>query len=169
MATLPRSANSAIRRAQARRAPLTAREKGTDVMDYAGVNRSFAGSDTQYAGFWKRFLAYLIDAIILGAIGGILTMQMDDTAASSVTTIIGWLYFAGLESSARQATLGKSVLGIYVTDLDGNRISVLRATGRYFAKFISAIILMIGFIMAAFTPRKQALHDMIASTLVLDR
>jgi uncharacterized RDD family membrane protein YckC len=138
-------------------------------MEYAGVNRSFAGSDTQYAGFWKRFLAYLIDAIILGAIGGILTMQMDDTAASSVTTIIGWLYFAGLESSARQATLGKSVLGIYVTDLDGNRISFLRATGRYFAKFISAIILMIGFIMAAFTPRKQALHDMIASTLVLDR
>lgn len=138
-------------------------------MDYAGDNRSFAGAATGYAGFWKRFFAYLIDAILLGIIGGILTSQMDETASSSVTTIIGWLYFAGMESSSRQATLGKSLLGIYVTDVDGNQISFLRATGRYFAKILSAIILLIGFIMAAFTARKQALHDMIASTLVLDR
>lgn len=138
-------------------------------MDYAGDNRSFADAATAYAGFWKRFFAYLIDAILLGIIGGILTSQMDETASSSVTTIIGWLYFAGMESSSRQATIGKSLLGIYVTDVDGNQISFLRATGRYFAKFLSAIILLIGFIMAAFTARKQALHDMIASTLVLDR
>lgn len=138
-------------------------------MEYAGVNRSFAGAGTRYAGFWKRFLAYLIDAILLGIIGGILTSQMDEGAAGSVTTILGWLYFAGMESSSRQATLGKSVLGIYVTDLNGNRISFLRATGRYFAKILSAIILFIGYIMAAFTERKQALHDMLASTLVLDR
>jgi uncharacterized RDD family membrane protein YckC len=123
----------------------------------------------EYAGFWKRFVAYLIDAILLGIIGGILTSQMDQEVASTITTILGWLYFAGMESSSRQATLGKSIMGIYVTGLDGQRISFLRATGRYFAKFISAIILLIGFIMAAFTERKQALHDMIASTLVLDR
>jgi uncharacterized RDD family membrane protein YckC len=138
-------------------------------MAYAGANRSFAGTGTDYAGFWKRFFAYLIDAILLGIVGGILTSQMDDAASSTVTTIVGWLYFAGMESSSRQATIGKSLLGIYVTDLDGNQISFLRATGRYFAKFISAIILLIGFIMAAFTARKQALHDIIASTLVLDR
>ena len=78
-----------------------------------------------------------------------------------------WLYFALLESSAKQGTLGKMALGIRVTDLDGNRISFGRATGRYFAKFISAIILYIGFIMAAFTAKKQALHDIIASTLVI--
>jgi uncharacterized RDD family membrane protein YckC len=60
-------------------------------------------------------------------------------------------------------------MGIYVTGLDGQRISFLRATGRYLAKFLSALILFIGFIMAAFTARKQALHDMIAGTLVLSR
>lgn len=138
-------------------------------MDYANINRSFAGAGTQYAGFWKRFLAYLIDIIILGIVGGILTSQMDEGVASTVTTILGWLYFAGMESSSRQATLGKSVMGIYVTDINGNQISFLRATGRYFAKILSAIILFIGYIMAAFTERKQALHDMLASTLVLDR
>lgn len=123
----------------------------------------------EYAGFWKRFVAYLIDAILLGVIGGILTSQADEATASSITTILGWLYFALMESSSRQATIGKSVMNIYVTDLNGQRISFLRATGRYFAKFISAIILLIGFIMAAFTERKQALHDMIASTLVMSR
>lgn len=136
-------------------------------MEYAEANRSIAGAG--YAGFWKRFVAYLIDGIILGIIGAILTSQMDEAVAGTVTTILGWLYFAGMESSSRQATLGKSVLGIYVTDLDGNRISFLRATGRYFAKILSGLILGIGYIMAAFTARKQALHDMLASTLVLDR
>jgi uncharacterized RDD family membrane protein YckC len=138
-------------------------------MQFAGSSTSYAGVATTYAGFWKRFVAYLIDAILLGIIGALLTINMDREAASTVTTILGWLYFAGMESSARQATVGKSVLGIYVTGLDGQRISFLRATGRYFAKFLSAIILLIGFIMAAFTARKQALHDMIASTLVLSR
>ncbi|HEV2122514.1 MAG TPA: RDD family protein [Chloroflexota bacterium] len=122
-----------------------------------------------YAGFWRRFLAALIDGILLGIVGGILTSQMDQTASGSISTIIGWLYYAGMESSSRQATLGKSLLGMTVTDLRGQRISFLRATGRYFAKILSAIILMIGYIMAAFTERKQALHDKLADTLVLVR
>ena len=122
-----------------------------------------------YAGFWRRFLAALIDGILLGIVGGILTSQMDQTASGSISTIIGWLYYAGMESSSRQATLGKSLLGMTVTDLRGQRISFLRATGRYFAKFLSALILMIGYIMAAFTERKQALHDKLADTLVLVR
>jgi uncharacterized RDD family membrane protein YckC len=77
-----------------------------------------------------------------------------------------WLYEAAMESSSKQATLGKMVLGMRVTDLQGNRISFARATVRHFSKYISAMIIFIGYIMAGFTDRKQALHDMIAGTLV---
>jgi uncharacterized RDD family membrane protein YckC len=148
----------------------------------------------KYAGFWRRFVAILIDSIlfniVFGVIGGalgVLDVEMAGTVGTNTSTYthqadasdaaqgvfflvylaVQWLYFALLESSAKQGTLGKMALGIRVTDLDGNRISFGRATGRYFAKFISAIILYIGFIMAAFTAKKQALHDIIASTLVV--
>jgi len=77
-----------------------------------------------------------------------------------------WIYEAAMESSSKQATLGKMALGLKVTDEQGGRISFARATGRYFAKIISGMILFIGYIMAGFTARKQALHDMIAGTLV---
>ncbi len=80
-----------------------------------------------------------------------------------------WLYFAAMESSAIQATPGKMLLGIFVTDLNGRQIGFGRATGRYFAKFLSALVLGIGFFMAAFSSRKQALHDMVAETLVMKR
>lgn len=78
----------------------------------------------------------------------------------------GWIYEAGLESSSKQATLGKMALGLRVTDKYGRRITFARASGRYFSKLLSRI-LMIGYIMAGFTARKQALHDMIAGTLVV--
>jgi uncharacterized RDD family membrane protein YckC len=79
-----------------------------------------------------------------------------------------WLYFAGLESSARQATIGKSVMSLRVTDLEGQRLSFGHATGRFFAKLVSGLIpFLIGYLMAAFTEKKQALHDLIAGTLVL--
>lgn len=81
--------------------------------------------------------------------------------------VIEWLYYALLESSAWQATIGKKTLGLEVTDLAGRRISFARATGRYFGKFISAIIFLIGYIMAGFTEKKQALHDMMAGCLVM--
>jgi uncharacterized RDD family membrane protein YckC len=84
-----------------------------------------------------------------------------------IRTVLNWLYYALLESSAWQATLGKKALGLEVTDMEGRRISFGRATGRFFAKIISALILWIGFIMAGFTEKKQALHDMIAGTLVI--
>lgn len=80
-----------------------------------------------------------------------------------------WLYFALFESSAKQSTLGKRVLNLYVTDLSGNRISFGRATGRHFAKLISSATLLIGYMMAGWTEKKQALHDMIAGTLVMRR
>lgn len=81
--------------------------------------------------------------------------------------IIGWLYFALQESSRTQATLGKLVVGLYVTDEDGRRINFARATGRHFGKYVSGVLLAIGFLMAGFTARKQGLHDMLAKTLVL--
>jgi uncharacterized RDD family membrane protein YckC len=85
-----------------------------------------------------------------------------------VSLLLQWLYFATMESSEHQGTLGKMALGLIVTDLNDQRISFPRATGRFFAKIISGLIpLGIGYIMAGFTEKKQALHDMIASTLVL--
>jgi uncharacterized RDD family membrane protein YckC len=93
---------------------------------------------------------------------------------SLITVLVGasllgqWLYYAYLESGEKQATWGKQMLGLYVTDLAGNRITFGRASGRFFAKIISGLIpLGIGYIMAGITERKQALHDMIASCLVL--
>jgi uncharacterized RDD family membrane protein YckC len=90
--------------------------------------------------------------------------------ASWFFLVIGrWLYFALQEASAAQATVGKRALGIYVTDRQGQRIGFGRATGRYFGKILSALILFIGFMMAGWTERKQALHDMLADTLVVRR
>jgi uncharacterized RDD family membrane protein YckC len=81
--------------------------------------------------------------------------------------LIALAYFAGFESSSMQATPGKRAMGLVVSDAQGRRISVLRAVGRYFAKILSSMIMFIGFIMVAFTARKQGLHDMICSTLVV--
>jgi uncharacterized RDD family membrane protein YckC len=87
-----------------------------------------------------------------------------------VFVALQWLYFAGMESSERQATFGKSVLSLRVTDYEGRRLSFGHATGRFFAKIVSGMVpLAIGYIMAAFTAKKQALHDLIAGTLVLRR
>src|SRR4051794_28390998 len=127
-----------------------------------------AGTSVQvaYAGFWKRFVAYIIDLIILGIVGGILTAILG-RSGSGLDFLLGLGYAGYFESSEYQATPGKMAMGIKVTDLDGNRISPGRAIGRYFAKILSWITLTIGFIMAGFTEKKQALHDMIASTLVV--
>lgn len=85
------------------------------------------------------------------------------------TAILKWFYFTRLESLPIKATFGKKIMGIIVTDLNGNSISFARANGRHFAKQISLITLLIGFIMAAFTEKKQALHDKIAGTLVVKK
>jgi len=79
------------------------------------------------------------------------------------------LYYALMESSAKQATLGKMAISIKVTDMAGNRISFGRATGRYFGKYVSALIMYIGFLMAGFTQQKQALHDIMAGCLVVNK
>ncbi len=83
--------------------------------------------------------------------------------------LIQWLYFTVSESSTWQATLGKKMFGLKVTDLEGNKIGFGKANSRYWSKIISAVILLIGFIMVAFTARKQELHDIIARTLVMKK
>ncbi|SKA27496.1 Uncharacterized membrane protein YckC, RDD family [Enhydrobacter aerosaccus] len=132
-----------------------------------------------YGGFWIRVVAYLIDAVILGIVGSVLFVVVGgmhvlrgghplyDHGINLVSLVIGWLYFALMESSERGATLGKMAVGLRVVTDRGERLSFANATGRYFAKFISAMLLCIGFIMVAFTDKKQGLHDMMARTLVI--
>ena len=151
-----------------------------------------------YAGFWLRVVACLIDSVLLGAVflaicipvamlsglGAAIqgmarhNSEPDPAAIAAfvssivllvgVTTLGSWLYYAYFESSDWQGTIGKKVMSLVVTDLNGNRISFARASGRFFAKIISGLIpLGIGYILAGVTEKKQALHDMIASCLVL--
>ena len=150
---------------------------------------SFGGQ--QFAGFWIRFLAYFIDRVILSVGGLILALPVIlvfGLAAAGSARMIGhfvgapmmfllfplgimmnWLYEAGFLSSARQATPGKMALSLVVTDLAGARISFGRATGRFFGRYLSSITLLIGYLIQPFTERRQALHDLVAGTLVLRR
>ena len=129
----------------------------------------------EYAGFWKRFLAVILDGILLGAVNWLLSRGTGDFFGvkflniSILSVVIGWLYYILMESSEKQATLGKQAMRIKVTDMQGRRISFGRATGRYFSKWLSAAIFMIGYMMAGWTEKKQALHDLIAGTLVVMR
>lgn len=140
-----------------------------------------------YGGFWWRALAAFIDGVLLQAawsvISGILGFgwmsdaYMNDLQGGAamgaafyqpagIGLFTNWLYYAAMESSKFQGTVGKLAVGLAVTDLSGRRISFWRATGRYFGKILSAAILFIGYIMAGFTERKQGLHDLLAGTLV---
>jgi uncharacterized RDD family membrane protein YckC len=121
-----------------------------------------------YGGFWKRVLAWLIDAIVLSAVTGTIA-AVTLGAGFFLFFVAHWLYEAFLTSSSWQATLGKRALNMVVTDLDGQRLSFAHATGRHFSKWISAMALGIGFILVAFSRKKQGLHDMIASTRVMQR
>jgi uncharacterized RDD family membrane protein YckC len=168
-----------------------------DPNQYAPVvSASYGG--LAYAGFWLRFVAFLIDGVVSGILFLILLIPLfiltgagaalsritsgedisDDVGAFlafgfvigffCITIGVRWLYYSLSESSSWQATLGKKMLNLTVTDMTGQPISFARASGRYFSKFISNLIpLAIGYILAGFTEKKQAIHDMIASCLVL--
>lgn len=136
----------------------------------------------RYAGFWRRLLAYVLDHVVLlaaaflvGLVIAILGLAstLDSNGVDVLFNIFGvvaaWLYFALQESGTHQATLGKRALGLKVFDMQGQRLTFGKATGRHFGKILSALILCIGFFMAAFTERKQALHDQLAGTVVLSR
>ncbi len=156
-----------------------------------------------YAGFWLRFLAYLIDDLIISflvtplyfiiflpllatslpviehypyssydipviVISLILKLVAGIMLYCFLALVVTWLYYALTESSQMQATLGKMALGIVVTDLYGRRVSFGRASARFFGKILSDIY-YIGYILAGFTEKKQALHDIIAGCLVIKR
>ncbi len=146
-----------------------------------------AAPAVRYGGFWIRFLAVVIDSFLISAViypvsfiialliaGAGYAVRMPSMGVQLVTAISAftlgvlgnWLYEALLLSSERQATVGKMILRLRVTDLEGQRIEFGRATARHFAKYLSGMVLLIGYIMAAFTDRHRALHDMIAGTLV---
>jgi uncharacterized RDD family membrane protein YckC len=140
-----------------------------------------------YGGFWIRVVAAIVDGVLLrvvvapvgmifgglGLAGGMMTGMPHmgfGLLGGGITIVLvlfgSWLYEAFMESSSYQATLGKMIFGMKVTDLNGNRISFERATGRHFAKWLSGMLLCIGFIMVGLTERKQGLHDLLAGTLV---
>ena len=144
-----------------------------------------------YAGFWNRVAAAIVDAIITAVAGFVILGPVvvfiifsgggrlgDPGEAQSLLPVIqgvnqvvsllgGWLYYALMESSRFQGTLGKMAVQIKVTDMEGNRVTFGRATGRYFGKLVSALVLFIGYIMVAFTEKKQGLHDIMAGCLVV--
>jgi uncharacterized RDD family membrane protein YckC len=142
-----------------------------------------------YAGFSLRALAYVFDSFILGIPMNLILSpvlksnhvgsSLEDLwrfyssgtrqaiAFSLLVQLLNWLCFAAFESSRWQATPGKKILRLRVTDLDGKRVSFARATGRYFGKYLSIFSFLVGFAMTGFTERKQALHDKIARCLVV--
>ena len=145
-----------------------------------GVPMSPSG---RHPGFWLRFVAFIIDMIIcnvggflLGLLFGILMVSQgvkDQDVLGGLGMMLGivlqWLYYTLMESSSKQATLGKMACGFFVTDLEGKRISFGKACGRYFGMIVSALILGIGFLMCAWTERKQCLHDTMAGCLMFKK
>jgi uncharacterized RDD family membrane protein YckC len=117
-----------------------------------------------YGTFGERFLAALIDSLIL-AIPNLICQYL--LGIPFLGLVVDWLYFAYMESGSNQATIGKKVMGLKVTNLAGEKITFAQATGRYFGKLVSAIILFIGYLMMLWDDKKQTLHDKMAGTLVV--
>ena len=160
-------------------------------------------SETQYAGFWLRFVAWLVDALILKIVHWVLftplfifvglstyvkgydfdlenfdfaeafPLVLAILAASTITFIfsitVRWLYYAIMESSSKQATIGKMLLNLKVIDVNGGRVSFAQASARYFGKIISFLIAGVGYIMAGVSSKKQALHDMMSNCLIVKK
>jgi hypothetical protein len=118
-----------------------------------------------YGGFWIRVVATILDAIVVSC-GTAILFGAGSFVGGVAGFFLPWIYEAAMLSSKKQATLGKMAFGMVVTRVDGSPLTFGRATGRHFAKYISGLTLGIGFVMAAFTQKKQALHDLIADTLV---
>jgi uncharacterized RDD family membrane protein YckC len=135
----------------------------------------------KYAGFWRRALAFLLDIFVVSSVYTLLLHMnlvpelpaeisfTELSPAHKIIMVMMLIYYVAMEASPVQATLGKRALELAVTDVQGSRISVLRALGRNIGKFLSQVILLLGFVMAGFTPRKQALHDLLAGCLVIRR
>jgi uncharacterized RDD family membrane protein YckC len=131
-----------------------------------------------YAGFWMRAGAYIVDSLLMSVVLAAAWLPRliknpdpeklrEDIGLLAASFILSWLYFALMESSPLQATLGKRAFHLRVTDLEGKRITFARASLRQWAKLISGLIFYAGYVLAGFTPRKQALHDLLAGCLVV--
>lgn len=148
------------------------------------------GEGAPPGGFWIRFVAYMIDGLVISVVAVFLVGVLVGFAALTRTSVnheapatalialsllvvavivVNWLYEALMTSSPRGATLGKMALGLRIVRFDGTQLSFGRATARHFAKYMVTpmVPLAIGYIMAAFTNRKRALHDILADTLVI--
>lgn len=132
----------------------------------------------KYAGFWIRFWAFFVDVLWMGLLNvievaalssgqGIDYLRTPHLGLTLVSAVINWVIFAAFESGGWQATPGKRLMGLRVTDMNGERLTFGRATGRYFAKILSGLLFCIGYIMVGVTEKKQGLHDRLADTLVL--
>ena len=138
-------------------------------------------TDIKYAGFWIRVGAYSVDMVILLIPNLLISFLYRATVPAAdgyqqigvdivdpgLGLMVWWVYCAVLHSSEWQATLGKKVVGLKVIDKQGGRISFGQATGRYFASLLSALLLCVGYMMAGWTERKEALHDKLAKTYVI--
>lgn len=118
-----------------------------------------------YAGFWHRVVASMLDVIIVSVLS-IPTLFLNEVYQLVAQILIAFTYETYLTSSKRQGTFGKSILGLKVCNLDGTRISYGKSVARYFGKFLSTLTLFLGYLMVAFTERKQGLHDRIVETVV---
>ncbi len=148
--------------------------KKKDQAEAAAPAPAASMAEMQPAGFWLRVVAFIVDYALLLILGAAMMMGADSAAGEEMIPIAYWLwvllsflYWPVLESTARRATLGKGLLGLVVADADGGRLSFVRSLLRNLAKIISAIPFGIGFLLAAFTGRKQALHDLITKAVVL--
>lgn len=123
----------------------------------------------RFAGFWIRLAAFVIDCIIIVPLNNYILSYLDEGSVARllVPNLLWWIYSAGLTSSNLQATLGKKILGLKVVGLDGEKITFGKATGRWLASILSGLILGIGYLMVAFTVKKQSLHDIIVGTYVI--
>ena len=142
-----------------------------------------------FAGFWLRAVAYLIDTVLISLVLGLIAsfypsifIKFPDSVPTSLTSLpqltpvalaititATWFYYTMFEASAWQATPGKRVLRLYVADVHGQRVTFARAAARNLAKIISSLTFLVGYLVAGFTERKQALHDILSGCLVLRR
>ncbi|HJW18752.1 MAG TPA: RDD family protein [Flavisolibacter sp.] len=141
-----------------------------DYQNYSSESHStdlFPQRTIVYGSFLERFAAAILDGFILIIPSYILQYLMGQMPGFLVSILVNWLYSAYLESGENQATLGKRALSLKVTDMNGHRISFANASGRFFGKYVSAIILCIGYLMMLWDDKKQTLHDKMAGTLVV--
>jgi uncharacterized RDD family membrane protein YckC len=147
--------------------------KKKEKLEAPSVAAAATMAELQPAGFWLRLVAVVVDSALMMILLGVMMIGAAGVSEDLVApaywlwVLISFLYWPVLESTARRGTVGKMMLGLVVADIDGGRLPFLRSLLRNLAKIISAIPFYIGFLLTAFTARKQALHDLITKAVVL--